>query len=92
MLYPLNKNIAFGVVAILTNCLKDHSTCFCYKMNRSQDHSYVFFLSFSRKNAAVDKDHSRPLLFAIVSMCANILVLSMLLEVGIILRVFPPER
>lgn len=50
-----------------------------------------FFCLLVGKNAAVDKDHSRPWLFAIVSMCASILVLSMLLEVGIILRVFPPE-
>lgn len=65
ILYPLNENTVFGIVAIFTDCLKDHSMCFCSKMNRSQDHSSVVFLSFSRKNAAA-KDHSRPWLFAIV--------------------------
>lgn len=58
MLYPLNENRAFGIVAFLNCCLKDHSTCFLYKLNSSQDNSSVFFLSF-RKNAAAAKDDSR---------------------------------
>lgn len=59
MLYPLNENRAFGIVAILSNWLKYHSIRFSYKINNSQDHSSVFFLSFNKKNAAVAKDHSR---------------------------------